>query len=231
VSLRIPDESYYTGRIIPFNVSQKGQAEMDEVIRLLGVAGVRGRVLDVGCGPGLNAAALRSADPAWSVIGVDYSTTGIRIAARDVGGRFVNLDAHHLAFREEVFGGVIMTHSIGHVADPARVLREIRRVLAPGGAAVITTPNGRYVDVYRVFNERGILPYKRDPTVLRYYDAESLGRALEETGLAVKSLESFGSLPGLEPRLLEMGLLPSGVRLDDESRRERLIALVMKEPP
>jgi ubiquinone/menaquinone biosynthesis C-methylase UbiE len=231
MTLQIPDERYYTGRIMPFNVSEKGRAEMDEVIRLLRSAGVSGRVLDVGCGPGLNVDALRSVEPAWSVFGVDYSPDGVQIAARKVGGSFLILDAHRLAFQDAAFGGVIMTHAIGHVADPDRVLAEIRRVIAPGGAAVITTPNGRYVEVYRVFNERGILPYKRDPTVLRYYDAESLGRALTEAGFSVKSLVHFGGLPRLEARLLEMDLLPPGTRLVDDTRRERLIALVTKENP
>ena len=153
----IPGEGYYKDRIMPFNLSEKGQAEMKEVVRLLRESGVRGRVLDVGCGPGLNVASLREAECGWLTIGMDYSPTGVRIAAREVGGAFLNLDAHHLSFRDGVFGGVIMTHAIGHVADPRQVLSEIHRVLAPGGSMVITTPNARYVEVYRVFNERGLL--------------------------------------------------------------------------
>ena len=226
----IPGEAYYKNRIMPFNVSEKGRAEIEEVIRLLCDEGVTGRVLDVGCGPGLNVASLRQVDRNWTTIGVDYSPMGVRIAAREVGGIFLNLDAHNLAFQDGTFSAAIMTHAIGHVADPARVLSEMNRVLAPGGSAVVTTPNARYVEVYRVFNERGLLPYKRDTTVMRYYDADSLSDALAAVGFTVKSLACFGSLPSLEPGLLETGLLPPEIRLEDDGRRERLIALVRKEP-
>lgn len=227
--IEIPDEAYYTGRIMPFNVSEKGRTEVREVIRLLREAGVRGRVLDLGCGPGLNVAALREAG--FEAFGVDYSQSGIRIALEGVGGNFLNLDAHHLAFRDGVFGGLVITHAIGHVARPEQVLAEARRVLAPGGAMVVTTPNRRYVEVYRVFNERGLIPYRRDTTVLRYYDLDELVAALAAAGFSVKSAAPFGDLPVLEERLREMDLLPPGVRLDDDGRRERLIALVTKESP
>jgi SAM-dependent methyltransferase len=227
-AIEIPDESYYTQRIVPFNESPKGRDEIDEVIRLLRQAGVAGSVLDAGCGPGLNVRSLRSAEPGWRVVGADYSPAGVRIAAERVGGTFLNMDAHHACFRDGAFGGVVMTHAIGHVADPAAVLAELRRVLAPGGALVITTPNRGYVEVYRVFNERGLIPYRRDTTVLRYYDAADLERELAEAGFSVKSIRIFGSLPSLDRKLLDLGLLPPGVRVDDDARRERIIALAVK---
>jgi len=229
VSVEIPDEVYYTQRIVPFNESEKGRTEIEEVIRLLRDAGVRGRVLDVGCGPGLNVARLRQAG--WRAVGADYSPAGMQIAARRVGGALVNLDAHALGFRDGVFGGVVMTHALGHVTDPARVLAEIHRVLAPGGAFVLTTPNRLYVEVYRVFNERGLIPYRRDTTVLRYFDTPALEAQLAAAGFRVKSLRTFGSLPALAPRLLQMNLLPEGIHLDDDARRERLILLAHPEAP
>lgn len=228
--IEIPGEAYYTERIVPFNESDKGRSEIEEVLALLRRAGVRGRVLDAGCGPGLNVARMRAAEPSWKVLGADYSPAGVRIAARRAGGAFLNADAHHLSFPDEIFGGVIMTHAIGHVADPARVLGEIRRVLRPGGALVLTTPNRLYVEVYRVFNERGLIPYRRDTTVLRYYDARELEAALQTAGFAVKSVRIFGSLPVLDRRLLDMNLLPPDVRVDDDVRRERIIALALKAP-
>jgi len=228
VTIEIPGEAYYTERIVPFNESEKGRGEIEEVLALLRQAGVKGRVLDAGCGPGLNVARLRQAEPSWSVTGADYSPAGVRIAASRVGGAFLNADAHNICFPAETFGGVIMTHAIGHVADPAQVLGELRRVLKPGGALVITTPNRLYVEVYRVFNERNLIPYRRDTTVIRYYDAAELEGALQAAGFAVKSVRIFGSLPRLEPRLVALGLLPPDVRPDDDARRERIIALAVK---
>jgi SAM-dependent methyltransferase len=228
VRIEIPGEAYYTERIVPFNESDKGRSEIEEVLALLRQAGVRGRVLDAGCGPGLNVARMRAAEPSWNVLGADYSPAGVRIAARRAGGAFLNADAHHLCFPDDSFGGVIMTHAIGHVADPTRVLGEIRRVLRPGGALVLTTPNRLYVEVYRVFNERGLIPYRRDTTVLRYYDAREIDAVLGATGFVVKSIRIFGSLPVLDRRLLDMNLLPPDVRVDDDARRERIIALALK---
>ena len=229
MTIDIPGEAYYTERIVPFNESEKGRGEIEEVLRLLRTAAVRGRVLDAGCGPGLNVARLRQAQPSWSVTGADYSPAGVRIAASRVGGAFLNADAHHLCFPDQTFGGVVMTHAIGHVADPARVLGELRRVLKPGGALVLTTPNRLYVEVYRVFNERNLIPYRRDTTVLRYYDAAELEGSLQAAAFAVKSVRIFGSLPVLDRRLLDMNLLPPDVRPDDDARRERIIALALKE--
>jgi ubiquinone/menaquinone biosynthesis C-methylase UbiE len=229
VTIEIPDETYYTNRIMLFNVSEKGRAEINEVIRLLRESGVKGSILDVGCGPGLNVAALRDACKDWRPIGADFSPKGIEIAMREVGGIFLNLDAHHLSFRDESLQAVVMTHVIGHVAEPGGVLAEIRRVLAPGGTMVITTPNLRYVEVYRVFNDRGLIPYRADTTVLRYYDRAGLEKTLCAAGFTVRSVRPFGSLPVLEPRFLEMDLLPPDVRLEDETRRERLIALTTKD--
>ena len=229
MTIEIPGESYYTERIVPFNESAKGRSEIEEVLALLRQAGVRGRVLDAGCGPGLNVARMREAEPSWKVVGADYSPAGVRIAARRAGGAFLNADAHHLCFPDGIFGGVIMTHAIGHVADPARVLGELARVLRPGGALVLTTPNRLYVEVYRAFNERGLIPYRRDTTVLRYYDAPELEAALQAAGFAVKTVRIFGSHPALERRLVDMNLLPPDVRVDDDARRERIIALALKE--
>lgn len=228
--IEIPGEAYYRERIVPFNESAKGRGEIEEVLALLRQAGVKGRVLDAGCGPGLNVARLREAEPSWSVTGADYSPAGVTMAARRIGGGFLNADAHHLCFPEETFGGVIMTHAIGHVADPARVLGELARVLRPGGALVLTTPNRLYVEVYRVFNERGLIPYRRDTTVLRYYDATGLEEALGAAGFTVKSVRIFGSLPTVEQRLLDMNLLSPDVRPDDDARRERIMALALRPP-
>ena len=104
--IEIPGEEYYTQRIVPFNESEKGRSEIEEVLSLLREAGVRGRVLDAGCGPGLNVARMREAEPSWTVLGADYSPAGVGIAARRVGGAFLNADAHHLCFPDAAFADV-----------------------------------------------------------------------------------------------------------------------------
>lgn len=48
-------------------------------------------------------------------------------------------DVHHLSFDDASVGTVFALDTVEHVADPLRALREIHRVLRPGGAVVITS--------------------------------------------------------------------------------------------
>jgi len=90
--------------------------------------------LDVGCGAGFVADHLRRLG--WSVVGLDvadYRTTS--------GFDFILGRAETLPFPSESFTIVVSNHVIEHVADAAAHLRELRRVLAPGGFAYLATPN------------------------------------------------------------------------------------------
>ena len=110
------------------------------VLHLLGdVAGLR--VLDAGCGPGFYAAELvaRGAE----VVGFDASPDMVRLAERRVGpgGTF---RAHDLGrpldwLDDEVFDAALLALVIHHVDDRLGALRELYRVLRPGGVLVVST--------------------------------------------------------------------------------------------
>ncbi len=103
--------------------------------RLLPAA--RGRVLEVGIGSGRN---LPFYGPeVRSVVGVDPSAELLAMAARRAAaGRFpvelVNRSAEALSFEEGAFDTVVATFTLCSIAEPARALAEIRRVLKPDGA-------------------------------------------------------------------------------------------------
>jgi len=94
------------------------------------------RVLDLGCGTGALFKTLLSHHPTARLTGVDIDPAPLHLAQQHVGRLPLDLasaDAHQLPFTDRVFDTAICHFLLLWVADPARVLREMRRVTAPGG--------------------------------------------------------------------------------------------------
>jgi SAM-dependent methyltransferase len=92
-----------------------------------------GPVLDLGCGVGHSYERLA---PRVSV-GVDLDPAALAGQERETHVA----DMRRLPFEDAAFASVLSVQSIEHVPDPERVLREVVRVLQPGGVAVLVTPN------------------------------------------------------------------------------------------
>lgn len=117
------------------------------VDRLLSMAEVGGstRVLDVGTGSGIVAlGAAELLDERGRVEGVDLSgemlaTARSHAEAQGHGGktRFVRMDAESLAFADGLFDTVVSLFALLHLPDPLTGLREMLRVLRPGGLLVV----------------------------------------------------------------------------------------------
>lgn len=99
---------------------------------LAALPALRGRVLELGCGPGYLQQAL-AARP--GVAGLDASPAMLRRAARFTN-RLVRADARRLPFADASFDTVCATFPAEYILDPA-THAEIRRVLAPDGQLVI----------------------------------------------------------------------------------------------
>jgi len=92
------------------------------------------RVLDVATGPGIVAAA--AAERGATTTGVDFAADMIAVARRRHPGiAFEVADACNLFFEDASFDSVVMGFALFLMAEPDAVLREARRVLAPGGRA------------------------------------------------------------------------------------------------
>jgi 2-polyprenyl-6-hydroxyphenyl methylase/3-demethylubiquinone-9 3-methyltransferase len=92
------------------------------------------RVLDIGCGAGFLTNAL--AREGHQVTGIDASPASLAVAtAHDDtrAVRYVSGDALSLPFGDGAFDVVCAMDFLEHVEDPARVVAEASRVLAPGG--------------------------------------------------------------------------------------------------
>jgi SAM-dependent methyltransferase len=97
--------------------------------------------LEIGCGEGNNLVRLARRGR-W--VGVDLHPPKVRFAARNVAGaHFAAADATALPFRTASFRTVFVRDLLHHMADPAPVLAEAMRVLAPGGRFCLLEPNAR----------------------------------------------------------------------------------------
>ncbi|WP_328297207.1 methyltransferase domain-containing protein [Streptomyces sp. NBC_00435] len=105
------------------------------------------RVLDAGCGTGRALTALRAAvGPSGTVLGADV-TPQMLAAARDAGrgaeGALLLADVARLPLRDGVLDAVFAAGLIAHLPDPGANLRELARVVRPGGRLALFHPIGR----------------------------------------------------------------------------------------
>lgn len=96
-----------------------------------------GSILDIGCGRGLFVRALRE----LGFAGVGTELPGFSLPKSEQGLSFVQARAESLPFCDGAFAGVSIWHVLEHTTDPAAVLREVARVLNPGGVVTIAVPN------------------------------------------------------------------------------------------
>ena len=116
---------------------QRSRAGSLEAVLAVADALPRGRALDVPCGPGLASEALRRLG--FQVTAADLDEQAF---AASSGIAFERLDLDlPLPFADASFELVHCGDGIEHLENPMRALRELARVLAPGGTLVLTTPN------------------------------------------------------------------------------------------
>ena len=111
-----------------------------------------GRVLDVGCGAGAVAKAVKAARSGLEVFGCDISESALAAAGAEPGGvEFRLATAEQLPFGERELDAVWIFDVLEHVDSPERVLGEVARVLRPGGRFHIVLPlEGQPRTLYRL---------------------------------------------------------------------------------
>jgi SAM-dependent methyltransferase len=97
------------------------------------------RILDVGCGEGTDVERLvELVAPAGEVVGVDRSERLVAAARAMHAGEFVAGDATALPFADNSFDACRADRVVQHLAEPRRAVREMARVVRPGGKVALS---------------------------------------------------------------------------------------------
>jgi SAM-dependent methyltransferase len=153
-------------------------------------AAQRSHVLDVATGPGYVAAA--AARRGAKVVGVDFSRAMVEHAQRAHSGvDFREGDAEALPFEPNSFDAVVASFGLLHFARPERALREMHRVLRPGGRVGLTvwarperTVGFRIVLDALAAHGDAATTAPPGPPFFRFSDPGQWERALGEAGFA-----------------------------------------------
>jgi SAM-dependent methyltransferase len=95
------------------------------------------RILDAGCGSGRNMIELRRHG---TVTGVELSEASVEIARGRGAGEVVAGSVLEMPFPDASFDFAVSLDVVEHLEDDLGALRELRRVIAPGGRLLLTVP-------------------------------------------------------------------------------------------
>ena len=163
-------------------------------------------LLDVGCGDGATTINVR--EKAARIFGTDIAAQACRAArGRGIAAVVSSLDGASLPFAEASFDAVTCLDVIEHLLDPEHVMREIARVLRPGGRGYVSTVNMRYLKFLWQLAVAGRFPRTSSDTAaydgghLHYFTAENLKQLGRSAGLRVE--RHVGVVPSARLRWLQ----------------------------
>ncbi len=165
------------------------RAVQDRVLELVsGAAPAARRVLDVGAGTGALLARMAAASPGLVAAAVDFAP-GMCAAARAAapGALVAAADAEALPFRDAAFDLVVSTSTFQWLPRLGPAFAEARRVLAPGGIAVIALFGARTLHELRGAC-RGASNGAARSRLHRFFSRENVAAALAASGLAPRQV-------------------------------------------
>ncbi len=172
----------------------------------------RGEVLDVGCATGIFLAIAR--ERGWTVSGIEIAPEAAREAERLTGCPIASSPEPFL--REgRTFDAITLWEYLEHVPDPRAELRQMNRLLRPGGVLALSTPNAGHRTVRRA-PER----WKefKPPEHLSFFTVSTLSRLLTTCGFHVLSVHPIA--PDYRaPEWLERGIARLGQRFGNRHDR------------
>jgi SAM-dependent methyltransferase len=147
-------------------------------------ASARAKLLDIGCGLGDVLAGLTGD---FEMFGFDYAASNVRIASRRLKGKaeICQASIYELPYESNSIDVGICLEVLEHIEDDARAVREIARVLKPGGFLVAAVPYTYYWPQYKAMMGH-----------FRHYTRESFTRLMDQNGLRTEAyLPNYPNYP------------------------------------
>ncbi len=159
------------------------------------------KFLDIGCATGRLLQEMKA--EGWEALGVDLCRESAEWGAKSRGVRILAGTLDEARLPAASIHVAHLSHLIEHVPDPRGLLAEVRRILAPRGVAVITTPNIDGLQA-RLFGARWRSAIADHLTL---FGKATLRRLLEESGFSVEKTVTWGGIAkGAAPLLVKRPL-------------------------
>ena len=176
------------------------------------------RSLEVGCAHGAGLVAAK--EEGWEPYGVEVSEESAKVARERFGFPVFTGTLQQAGYPEGHFGLALMLMTLEHFLDPLAALREVRRVLAAGGALLVTTLNIESTMARRLKDRWEWIAY---PNHLHYFAPATIARAFERAGLETAQVSTTVGDANWDQVLT---VIKEGLALDaDEEVQEVLPAL------
>lgn len=169
----------------------------------------RGRLLEIGSFAGIFLDRIRAAG--WQTTGLEPDRPVADYARRKYGLEIIEGVLPQPALPEARFDAVVLLHVIEHMPDPGANLREIRRLLKPGGMLVVETPRFNSL-LFKLLGRRERSIQNCQGHIF-FFTEQSLSRLLEKSGFSIYRIERVGRTLTLDRFLFNLGLVTRSSRI------------------